>query len=256
MTNSKIHYRYAISYLVLAIVLLLALRYYDVPDLVGKLSFALTLSSLLLAILAIFYTIISAYKQESQFTKLIETNYDLKATAKEIKTASENINITLSDFPSHFKKLGLKIDDLAEKYSSSSPEESDSKDKKKDHLRRIELNIDKAIFQKMIVNLQFEAMAVLYLFSQSSYKGKNIHPSSFDQLEIISSDYAIGFLHGFEMTGLIDFKLHQNAIIPVLCDEIIYDELRPALESVIAVIAKSDAEKLKRRLEKIDNLLA
>jgi len=112
MSNSKIHYRYAISYLVSAIILLLALSYYNVPDLVGKLSFALTLSSLLLAILAIFYTIISAYKQESQFSKLIETNYDLKAAAKEIKTASENINTTLSDFPSHFKKIGSKIDDL------------------------------------------------------------------------------------------------------------------------------------------------
>jgi len=37
MSNSNIHYRYAISYLVIAIILLLALSYYDVPDLVNKL---------------------------------------------------------------------------------------------------------------------------------------------------------------------------------------------------------------------------
>jgi len=72
--NKELHYRYIVSYLLAAIILLVALAYYNVPDLVDKFSFALTLSSLLLAILAIFYTIISAQKQDSQLTRLVETN--------------------------------------------------------------------------------------------------------------------------------------------------------------------------------------
>ena len=45
MHNREIHYRYAISYLLATIILIVALAYYDVPNLVDKFSFALTLSS-------------------------------------------------------------------------------------------------------------------------------------------------------------------------------------------------------------------
>jgi len=103
---------------------------------------------------------------------------------------------------------------IADKYSSLSTDKLASKGKSEDYLSSIELNIDADTFYKMIGNIYFTAMAVLYLFSQSSFKGKNIELSSFDNLEISSSDYAIGFLNGFETTGLIDFKIHENVIIP------------------------------------------
>jgi hypothetical protein len=256
MNNSNIHYRYAISYLVLFIILILALRYYEVPGLVDKLSFALTLSSLLLAILAIFYTIVSAHKQDNQFSKLIETNSELKTTATEIKNVSINLNAALSDLPSHFNKIGHKIDDLANKYMSLSPPEiQSSKDKDGDNPRAVDLPVDKYILQKMIYNLQFDAMSVLYLFSQSSNKGKNAEFSFINSLGI-ESEYAIGFLNGFETTGLIDFKIYHNAVIPVRCNRILYTELRPILESIISVISEDSAKTLKGRIDKVDTFVA
>jgi len=255
MDNSKIHYRYAISYLISAIILLLALSYYQVPDLVNKLSFALTLSSLLLAILAIFYTVAAAYKQDSQLSKLIETHSELKAAAKEIRTVSENLNSTLNVFPSHFEEISSKIDDIAEKYASPNLENLPHgiKADKSSHI--IDLKIDKALLAKMVANLQYRAMLVLYIFFQSSYKSKNIEYTALSALGI-SSDYAIGFLNGFGATGLIDFKIHKKTIIPTLCSDIIYDNLKSLIDLVINALEKGEKDQrasyLRERIEEID----
>lgn len=148
MTNRELHYKYIISYLLVAIIIILALAYYNVPDLVDKLSFALTLSSLLLAILAIFYTIISANKQDDQFTKLIETHSELKASAGEIKNVSRNINSILSDVPRHFESLGEKLDFLKEKYNSP-PSKLIQSEEGGNISSDIGLNIDRQILAKM-----------------------------------------------------------------------------------------------------------
>jgi predicted PurR-regulated permease PerM len=102
--------------------LLLALFYFDVPELVDKLSFSLTLSSLLLAILAIFYTIISANKQDINLTKIIETNSDLKSAAKTITNVSQTMDTALNEFPSHFRSIRSKIDTLTNNFSVPSPD--------------------------------------------------------------------------------------------------------------------------------------
>ncbi len=206
--------------------------------------------------MAIFYSIVSANKQDSQFSKLIETNQDLKTAAKEIKFASGNINTVLSDFPSHFKIIGSKIDDMADRFSSVNTQKVISEDKKKDYSRTIELDIDEDTFNKIIINLQFSAMVVLYYFFQSIRKSRSIDPLSFDNIEVNSNHYAVGFLNGFAATGLIEFKLYQNKIIPVKCHKLIYDNLRKCLDAVIEVIDKDQAEYLKKRIEKVDILLA
>ncbi|MFM4705911.1 hypothetical protein [Aeromonas caviae] len=91
MEKREIHYLYAMSYLISLIVLIISLAYYDVPELVDKFSFALTLSSLLLAVLAIFYTIISANKQDSQFFKIIEATSQLSGVVKNIDSAANSM---------------------------------------------------------------------------------------------------------------------------------------------------------------------
>ena len=102
-SNREFHYRYIVSYLLVAIILLVALAYYDVPNLVDKFSFALTLSSLLLAVLAIFYTIISAQKQDLQLTKLVETNASLGSAASEITSAARDMRLFAQEAPRHFQ---------------------------------------------------------------------------------------------------------------------------------------------------------
>ena len=235
---------------------LLALRYYDVPELVDKLSFALTLSSLLLAILAIFYTIISAQKQDINFSKLIETNSDIKAAAKKIKAVSNNIDATLNEFPSNFKKIGSKIDNLSAKYLSTSQENQITEGEDPDEEKKIELNLSKKLINRIVIKLSYGAMPILYWFSESNRHGKNLDFSTYDDLGFVDADFAIGFLNGFRATGLIKFKIHQAALIPTECYKIITQNLRTILETVIKVTSKDIAETLENRIKNVDKLLS
>ena len=109
----ELHYRYLISYLISAIILLFALAYFDVPALVDKLSFALTISSLVLAVLAIFYTVVSAQKQDLQLTKLIETNASLNNAANDITSAASEMRTFAREAPQHFQSLRATLDNMS-----------------------------------------------------------------------------------------------------------------------------------------------
>lgn len=251
MGNNEIHYRYAISYLVSAIILIVSLAYYNVPDLVDKFSFALTLSSLLLALLAIFYTIISAHKQDSQFSKIIEATSKLSGSVQEIDRAAVSISLLTKEIPKQFKTISTKIDEIQNSYKA--PTETE---------RSAEITHDQSgnpesrKLKLMIGRLQFAGMAVLYLFVKASYKGKSIEYSDLDNFNSATLEYAIGVLNGFEVTALIDFKLHKGCIVPTHCDRLLYDHLRKELDTVISVVNEKSSKELSASIEWVDQKYA
>lgn len=251
MKNNEIHYRYAISYLISAIILIVSLAYYNVPDLVDKFSFALTLSSLLLALLAIFYTIISAHKQDSQFSKIIEVTSKLSGSAQEIDRAAVNISLLTKEIPKQFQTISSKIDQIQNSYKS--PTETEriaeiSQDQPNDEESRK--------LQQMLFKLQFSAMSVLYLFVMASYKEQAIEYADFDDFNYASLDYAIGVLNGFEVTELIDFKLHKESIVPIHCDRLLFENLRKELDVIIGVVDVKNAKALSESIEWVDKKYA
>lgn len=249
--NKELHYRYVVSYLLAALILLVALKYYDVPSLFDKFSFALTLSSLLLAILAIFYTIISAQKQDMQLTKLIETNTSLDRAALEIKSASQDIRLFAQEAPHHFQTIGQKLDYISENYGTlktsieTQVEGVIITDEKP-------INITKIQFSMMVCSLQFSAMAVLYLFMKSYCKGQSIEPEVFEKIDLDMFDYAIGFLNGIESTGLISYKIHKGAIMPISCSEVVIEDIQEHLLRVVKVASPKDSERLSSLMAAIE----
>jgi hypothetical protein len=256
MNNHEIHYRYAISYLIFIIIGISSLCLFDVPNLVDKLSFALSLSSLLLAILAIFYTIISANKQDEQFLKSTETQLDIKFSSRELREASARINELISEVPNHFNKIDKKLDSIYEKYETV---QVDKHEKIENNTIDPELNIDKQTLHKMIIRLQYTAIGVLYFFTESYRNDTNIEFYMFKKFNLISEDYAVGVLNGFETTGLIDFNIDYNtaSIVPTKCNQIILDEILIIAEGVLKVTNDlSTKNRFKSMLNDIKNLNA
>lgn len=247
MKNRELHYRYAISYFLIALILLVALAYYDVPNLVDKLSFALTLSSLLLAILAIFYTIISANKQDSQFTKIIEATSKLGGSVEDINRAASSIAKLTRDVPQHFDSISTKIDEIQSSYSVLTESE-----KNESFQPNTNIGPDNTDLVKIIPKLHFNGMAVLYYFVESAMRDSPIDFKDIEDFEIASVDYTIGFLNGFEATGLIDFKLHKKSIIPTHCDDYLHDNLRQHLDRVVKVINEKSSNELASALSWVD----
>jgi len=250
--NKELHYKYIISYLLAAIVLLISLAYFDVPQLVDKFSFALTLSSLLLSVLAIFYSIIASNKQDEQFVKVIEANGKLKSSVEDIQSASNLISRLANDIPEHFNRLDGKLTDLSSAYSSMANENiSNAEPSKSAPNDEIEL----AQLRKMVFQLQFAGMAVLYAFIVSSMKSKPLNLDSFQEIDVDVS-YAIGILNGFQTTGLIDFTIHEEAIISKFCNSALSKQYKMIIDAVIKTVNKEASVRLEDRLEVIDNIYA
>lgn len=249
--NRELHYRYAVSYCLIAVVLLVALAYYDVPNLVDKFSFALTLSSLLLAVLAIFFTIISAQKQDLQLAKLVETNTNIGNAAGEIRSAAQDIRLFAQEAPQHFQTLGLKIDTLTTNYDTIKSSHKQQEPVEKN--LKPTMQIDSTQFQKMFGHLQFSAMAVLYLFVKSYEKDLVIEAETLTKVGILSFDYAAGVLNGLETTGLISYKFYKMAIVPVSCADVVKNEIHDLMISVIKIVEEENANRLRNYMSAIES---
>lgn len=248
MDNKELHYRYAISYLLSIIVLIVALAYYDTPDLVDKFSFALTLSSLLLAFLAIFYTIVSAHKQDAQFSRILEATSKLGSSVSDINDAAKSISRLTNDIPEHFQSINSKIDGIQFDYQALTKVE-----KKSELATNPEDDEDDTNIKDMIFDLHFRGMAVLYFFSRSYGNGKAIDYSDFDKFEMADSKYAVAFLSGFSATKLIEFTLHKDSIIPVRCDLKLMSKLKSIIETISEVVDDDVSKRLLEMIKWVDD---
>ncbi len=254
MTNREVHYRYAIGHLCEIIVLILALAYYNVPDLVDKFSFALTISSLLLAILAIFFTIIASQKQDLQLTKIIETNAAMASAADEIRTSARDITIFAKDAPEKLQSIDNKIDQIAFNYASVSP--AVAAQETPNEPEPINISISALQFRQMFKHLHFGAMQALYLFERSFSKDKSIPKHLFNDLAFCSWDYAVGFLNALESVGMLSFKIYKEELIPISCSDVITSGIAQNLNAVATVVEKQRGEAILRKMEAIDAFAA
>ncbi|ENI8077476.1 hypothetical protein ACS0KF_002574 [Vibrio vulnificus] len=247
--NKELHYKYIISYLLTAIILLLSLAYFEVPDLVDKFSFALTLSSLLLSVLAIFYSIIASNKQDEQFVKVIEANGKLKSSVEDIQSASKAISKLANDIPEHFSRIDGKLTDLSSRYSSMANEDTKVV---QSSTKALYAGIGGKELMGMVFRLQFSGMAVLYAFIKSSLHGGILDLEFIDELDGVDGSYSVGVLNGFEVTGLIDFSVHERSIITKYCDKILYEEYRHILGAVVDSVSEKQADRLTKMINQID----
>lgn len=249
MNNREIHYRYVLGILLLVLVLLVTLQYFEVPDLVDKFEFALTLSSLLLALLAIFYTIVSATNQDAQLAKLIETNAQIGSATGEIQVAAREISDFAKEAPRQFDRLGVKIDSMHGSFDSLSDTESNAVEARADS---DPIDISEVQFEKLFLGLQFGAMKVLYLFERFQYVDKNIPLEKLEELGLNSPGYVGGCLTVFEAIGLVEFRIHADEIIVIRCSEVVRENVDPFLTRVINVVDRNTADDLRLTKERVD----
>ncbi|MCX4191344.1 hypothetical protein [Methylophaga sp. OBS1] len=249
MKNREIHYRYGISYLLIIIVMLISFAYYEVPHLVERVSFALTVSSLLLAILAIFYTIISGNKQSTQLEKVIEANTTLSNSIHDIQSASSSIAHLTKDIPKQFTNIHSKIDSLSKSYQGL-PKDTSEDANSNGEMRQ---EADLSTFRCTIARMHFAAMVVLYVFERSFSLDKPIPSEVFEELEL-GTEYSIGALTGYSATGLIEFKIHSDEVVPTHCAKVITENIKAELESLCEILSDSSKEYLQSKLKEVDEL--
>lgn len=243
MDHREIHYRYAIGFLVLLAIAIAALGLYDIPNLVDKMSFALTITSLVLGLVAIIYTFLAGSKQDGQLARLIETNVSISQASTQIRDVATTLAGQVSAIPVRLETLGVKIDSLS-KQEFKSPDPVKHADNKPP-LTRQDL-------KEFVANLPYAGMAVLYAFLLAWNSGKVIAENAFNSGKRIPLFFAFGLLSGAHGAGYLEIKYHKGEIIPVSCHKVLTDSLKELLDEIFKLLGEEESATLRSLMKEVE----
>jgi len=109
-SNGYLHYRYIIFFLTIAVISLIVFRYTADTALYNYVSFAATLASLILAVLAIIQGMFSGNSFDSSLKKLNKSSFTITKNSTELNQIIEKLNERITELPIMINELGSKID--------------------------------------------------------------------------------------------------------------------------------------------------
>lgn len=101
----KIHIFYVIGFLLFVIIGLLTIQWSEITDLVNYITFALTLSSLVLSILAIVYSFISNSRFSETMGVLNNVSKDVLDSTIKLNTVTDDLSRQVEIIPIHLKNV-------------------------------------------------------------------------------------------------------------------------------------------------------
>ncbi|QQO15823.1 hypothetical protein JJB99_06575 [Bradyrhizobium diazoefficiens] len=110
----KLHERYILFILLSILIGVLTVKWSDVPKLTDYLGFALTLASLLLAVLAIGYAIYSNQGLETNLASLVSSISDVKAIASTLSASSTALSSDLRNLSERTGGIDQRLSEMAE----------------------------------------------------------------------------------------------------------------------------------------------
>lgn len=109
--KSKIHVSYVIAILLAVIVLLLTVKWGSIPELVSYVSFALTGASLLLAIVAIAYSIYSGNSLTSVLSQLSGSSKQIGESSQNIAEVATELAKEVGRIPELIEGVGRRVEE-------------------------------------------------------------------------------------------------------------------------------------------------
>lgn len=226
-TNTiKIHFRYVVLILVAIIIVILSCRLSDNQSFVDIVSFAGTLTSIILSVLAIFVTVLSndslsnlmerirgltdsinplKIKVDESSEKMKNTIDELNKTNQELKDSSHSINIVIQNLEKNICDQVKCIENKMDKLLSPSSDSTSTHH----YMETCELNVN-----YFVESTSFFGLQVLYCCALIEKSKKNLYLSDFcSKIGGSLNDnayYAWGFLVAAKSAGYIDFNSREN----------------------------------------------
>lgn len=237
-TNYKTHVGYIIFILIAIIILLVAVEWGKIEKLVEYITFALTLTSLVLALLAIVYAVFSNSKFVQNITTLTNISDEVKRNSFELKSATDDLKSKIEAIPDSLKdveKNTSKTNELLEKLSQSpiSDDLIGNKINKGENLETITID---ELLTDIITNSSFLGKLLLYASYLSLTKKESF---SLDDLFQENKDYAFGFLSVLTSLGIILYTTKKDIYTVSHVSQKILDEI----SDEVMKIAKEHDEK-------------
>jgi hypothetical protein len=250
MSNRELHYRYAISYLIILVIASIGFGLYDVPNLVDKVSFALTVTSLVLGIVAIFYTFVSANKQDTQLTKLIETNHDISNASTRIGSTAKALSDQLGTIPPRFDSVDAKLDTLTQSalVSPTPAAQTQINDSAGPATQQQDAEPSLDDLKHFISDLKYAGMFSLYLLSKAQKNGIKINEELIKKIGSIPFYYVFGVFDATEAAGFIKTTYDGGVISITSVSNVFSEHLEPQVLHIVQLLEGGDQESVLKRL--------
>jgi hypothetical protein len=197
---NELHYRYWIGMLVAVLIAVLTVDWAKINDLAQIFSFGLTLSSLVLAIIAIFQTQFSQASVGETAGKMNSAAEDVRVAITQIETASKNILEQTGAIPGALGEISSKFDQLQEKVLNTN---ADLKDQTK-------VSPTQGGRERRFGKSTYGVTVALYLCVEA-HKNKLL----FDAKDIFQSDftgkYVQGVVGGLRVSEFFDIELDEGS---------------------------------------------
>lgn len=122
--KARIHASYIMFVLGSIIVALITIEWSSIPRLPELITFALTVSSLILALLAIVYAYVSNFSSQQTTGRLISATETIVKSAEDVRRATDILATQVSDIPSLVSSVGERVDQthaLIKDYATRQP---------------------------------------------------------------------------------------------------------------------------------------
>ncbi|WP_334644968.1 hypothetical protein [Segatella copri] len=209
MKNNNLHYRYVIFILVLALISTFSYYFYGNEDLVKTISFAGTLASIILSVLAIFITVLSNDSLSSMIHKIRDLYEVIKDIPDSIKKSIISLGETTRQLQNNIEVMNGLLPELKTQLCNVDEHIRESNEVLRSFASQQNLSSEKVIkedvtsinleayFKQFLEGSSFVGLCLLYLLFTASKSNKMVSLAEYcEKVDLNSTlQYDFGFLY-------------------------------------------------------------
>ena len=231
----KIHAVYILFILVSVIIVLVTVRWSQIPNLADLITFALTLSSLILAALAIGYAVYSNSSFSQSIATLNNVSRDVSETAKDISRATEDLSQKIEFIPSKLERMEDKVEQtniMLRQYSERQEGQIPDQDERR---------AAGEIVDSFVAKISMSGIYILYSCALAYTKKVPFDLEDLSQtIDHLQRSYAQGFLIATDSAGLLTFNESKGLYNIIDMNERLRESLLQEFNSRLAGIDKDE----------------
>ena len=240
-TKWKIHVGYILAILVAIIIVLITVEWSEIPQLVNYFSFALTFSSICLAIVAIVFSLYSNTAFSNNITSLDKTVSDINKTSEKLSLSTEKLYGEIKAIPKEIENFGSKLDET-NKTLLNLKKQPIEEPRKVEHAEKNVLTEDEAVnnFYSTSSILSLLAINICYIAYKkgAGFVIKKIN----SELLQDSETYIEGFLVALDMLGIINHTKVDNIYTINSINEKFVSPINERLKERLEEVKKEESE--------------
>jgi len=204
--KNAVHFIYIIIFLIITIILLIVSKFGNQSQLVNYVSFALTLTSLILGLISIGYSFLSNTTFTNNISSINNAANRLDTSSNKISEISEVLNNRLDEIPNLIKIIENKVDSthtavIAYYGNSRQPEQIES--------------FANNIIDNVLLTTSISGAFILYTLACTQIKNKSIKLEDIESITDVQNNYAYGYIvsaFSFGIFQLSDVDFTNNPI--------------------------------------------